>query len=136
MCRKDGLGFQNRPARTGRLRQREPLVWYLVAETLLAKFKNKFCISSRLQNALKKGIFKGEIHPLKLKFGIVDKDDDMNPYDTNQIQNMPTPWGETVTRASASKLADGAAACVLMNNHGLGEYIVNDLFCVARPPGH
>ena len=93
-----------------------------MAETLLAKFKNKFCISSRLQNALKKGIFKGEIHPLKLKFGIVDKDDEMNPYDIKQIQDMPTPWGRTVTRASASKLADRAAACLLMNNEGLLKY--------------
>ena len=35
---------------------------------------------------------------------------------------MPTPWGDTVTRASASKLADGAAACVLTNTTGLHKY--------------
>ena len=35
---------------------------------------------------------------------------------------MPTPWGDTVTRASASKLADGAAACVMTNSTGLQKY--------------
>ena len=50
---------------------------------------------------------------------VIDRDDEMNPYDVNQMHLMPTPWGQSVTRASASKLADGAAACVLMNNEGL-----------------
>ena len=49
----------------------------------------------------------------------VDIDDDMNPYEIDQIPWSQTPWGSTVTRASSSKLADGASACILMNNDGL-----------------
>lgn len=59
---------------------------------------------------------------MKVGSKTVEKDDDMNPYDINQMHLMDTPWGQTVTRASASKLADGATAAVLMNNDGLMRY--------------
>ena len=33
-----------------------------------------------------------------------------------------TPWGDTITRASGSKLADGAAACIMTNTTGLQKF--------------
>ena len=54
----------------------------------------------------------------------VDKivaDDNFATYgvDSKSMAELPTPWGGTISRASSSKLADGAAACVLMNEAGL-----------------
>ena len=77
----------------------------------------------RLEIALKNGIYESEITPVDC----IETDDDMNPFKIEDIPAMPTPWGTTVTRASASKLADGAAACVLMNQEGLDEYGVKPL---------
>ena len=90
----------------------------------------------RLRNAIDKDVFNGEILPLETKLPrnsgrkaivSVDADDDMNPFEIDQIPWSQTPWGSTVTRASSSKLADGAAACVLMNNDGLEKYEVKPL---------
>jgi len=97
----------------------------------------------RLGNALENAIFKDEIHPLKPaeiprncassnstkrpKAIVIDSDDNMNPFDINQGPWAQTPWGSTVSRASSSKLADGAAACVLMNNDGLNKYDVKPM---------
>ena len=77
----------------------------------------------RLEIALKNGVYKDEITAVDS----IETDDDMNPFKVEDIPSMPTPWGTTVTRASASKLADGAAACVLMNQEGLDEYGVKPL---------
>ena len=77
----------------------------------------------RLEIALKNDIYKNEITAVDT----IETDDDMNPFKISDIPQMPTPWGTTVTRASASKLADGAAACVLMNQEGLNEYGVKPL---------
>eukprot|EP00093_Oithona_nana_P006047 06047.XXX_226633_225544_1 [CDS] Oithona nana genome sequencing. len=74
----------------------------------------------RLEIALKEEAFKDEI----IAIDAIETDDNMNPFEISDIDTMPTPWGSTVTRASASKLADGAAACVLMNQDGLDKYNV------------
>ena len=74
----------------------------------------------RLEIALKEEAFKDEI----IAIDAIETDDNMNPFEISDIDTMPTPWGSTVTRASASKLADGAAACVLMNQDGLNKYNV------------
>jgi acetyl-CoA acetyltransferase len=72
--------------------------------------------------ALADGVFQSEISEVNVHdTEFVNKDDNMAPYDVNKLSELPTPWGSTVSRASASKLADGAAACVLMNEHGLSE---------------
>ena len=70
----------------------------------------------RLKEAQKRGVFMEEISPVD---DVKEDDPAMVPYHVDDIPNMPTPWGNTVTRGSASKLADGAAACVLMNETGL-----------------
>lgn len=77
----------------------------------------------RLEIALKNHVFKDEI----IALDGIETDDNMNPFKISDIDTMPTPWGSTVTRASASKLADGAAACVLMNQDGLDKYKVKPL---------
>ena len=57
---------------------------------------------------------------VKLPFDIEMRcDDSMNTFKNDKILETQTPWGETVTRLSSSKLADGAAAAVLMNEEGL-----------------
>lgn len=78
----------------------------------------------RLIEAQRKGVFKDEISPVD---DICTDDPAMAPYKIEDIPSMPTPWGKTVTRGSASKLADGAAACVLMNETGLALHKVKPL---------
>jgi len=107
----------------------------------------------RLGNATENAVFKGEIHPLNPRELVprksrapsqidsaddditstgrapstIDSDDDMNPFEIDQPPWNQTPWGSTVTRAGSSKLADGASACVLMNNEGLAMYNMKPL---------
>ena len=82
----------------------------------------------RLQDARLQGVYDQEISELQLgddeKSSSEVKSDEkieiMNPFSFKPEE--PTPWGQTITRASASKLADGAAACVLTNTTGLAKY--------------
>lgn len=67
------------------------------------------------------GIFKGEVFPVKIDGGkeVTEDDENMATYSISDLPDLPTPWGSMVSRGSSSKLADGAAACVLMNETGL-----------------
>ena len=79
---------------------------------------------SRYVEALKNGAFDDEIVPVDLgeKLGHFAKDEEPSKHDWTSLGTLPTIWGVTIARGSSSKLADGAAACVLVNETGLKKY--------------
>ena len=46
-------------------------------------------------------------------------DEEATAHQLENLLSLPTRWGDTITPGSSAKLADGAAACVLMNEDGL-----------------
>ena len=46
-------------------------------------------------------------------------DEEATAHNLENLLQLPTRWGDTITPGSSAKLADGAAACVLMNETGL-----------------
>ena len=50
---------------------------------------------------------------------IIILDEEATAHDLENLLRLPTRWGDTVSPGSSAKLADGAAACVLMNENGL-----------------
>ena len=46
-------------------------------------------------------------------------DEEATAHNLENLLKLPTRWGDTITPGSSAKLADGAAACVLMNENGL-----------------
>ena len=49
-------------------------------------------------------------------------DEEATAHDLENLLKLPTRWGDTVSPGSSAKLADGAAACVLMNEDGIKKY--------------
>ena len=49
-------------------------------------------------------------------------DEEATAHDLENLLKLPTRWGDTVSPGSSAKLADGAAACVLMNENGIKKY--------------
>ena len=45
---------------------------------------------------------------------LLDHDEESKAHDIGKLDKLPTRWGDTITAGSAAKLADGAAACVMM----------------------
>ena len=54
--------------------------------------------------------------------GGLDHDEESKAHDISKLDKLPTRWGDTITAGSAAKLADGAAACVMMNGTALKRY--------------
>ena len=50
---------------------------------------------------------------------ISNSDEEATAHDLENLLKLPTRWGDTVSPGSSAKLADGAAACVLMNEEGI-----------------
>ena len=50
---------------------------------------------------------------------ISNSDEEATAHDLENLLKLPTRWGDTVSPGSSAKLADGAAACVLMNEDGI-----------------
>ena len=46
-------------------------------------------------------------------------DEEATAHNLENLLRLPPRWGDTVSPGSSAKLADGAAACVLMNENGL-----------------
>ena len=76
---------------------------------------------SRYTEAVKSGIFNDEIVPVELdkKLGSFTKDEEPGKHDWTSLSSLPTIWGDTIARGSSSKLADGASACLMVNETGL-----------------
>ncbi len=76
---------------------------------------------SRYTEAVKNGVFDEEIVPVELdkKQGTFTKDEEPGKHDWTSLSSLPTIWGDTIARGSSSKLADGAAACLMVNETGL-----------------
>jgi hypothetical protein len=79
---------------------------------------------SRYSEALNNGVFDEEIVPVDLgdKLGRLTQDEEPSKHDWTNLSSLPTIWGDTIARGSSSKLADGAAACLLVNETGLKKY--------------
>lgn len=71
--------------------------------------------------ALNEGIFDKEITPVPdaSGSGTIAKDEEPTAHNLDMLLNLPTKWGPTITPGSSSKLADGAAACLIMNEAGI-----------------
>jgi acetyl-CoA acetyltransferase len=82
---------------------------------------NSFMLLSRYTEAVKNGVFANEIVPVDLgdKQGLFSKDEEPERHDWTSLASLPTIWGETIARGSSSKLADGAAACLMTNQAGV-----------------
>ena len=65
---------------------------------------------------------KGQIEALKNFSYLFALDEEATAHDLENLLKLPTRWGDTVSPGSSAKLADGAAACVLMNENGLQKY--------------
>ena len=55
-------------------------------------------------------------------------DEEATAHNLGNLLQLPTRWGDTITPGSSAKLADGAAACVLMNENGLKRCLSNWTF--------
>lgn len=71
----------------------------------------------RAQAATQAGHFKAEIHPISLKKGTFDHDEEAAKIDFVKMRKLRTVFKKngTVTAANASAISDGAAAVVLMS---------------------
>jgi len=82
----------------------------------------------RAERAIKEGVFDKEIVPVVVRQGkkevTVAEDEEVGRCNYNTFRSTSTYWGQTVGVGSSSKLADGAAATLLVNKstldmHGL-----------------
>ena len=62
------------------------------------------------------GIFAKEMTAIE---GVLDHDEESRAHDLSKLDKLPTRWGDTITAGSAAKLADGAAACVMMTGKAI-----------------
>ena len=80
----------------------------------------------RADIAIKEGVFDEEIVPVMVKQGkkevTVMEDEEVGRCNYNKFRTTPTYWGDTVGVGSSSKLADGAAATMLVNSSTLARY--------------
>merc|ERR1711936_1045014 len=80
----------------------------------------------RTERAIKDGVFDQEIVPVVVKQGrrevTVTEDEEVSRCNYDTFRTTHTYWGETVGVGSSSKLADGAAATLLVNSTGLDKY--------------
>ena len=76
---------------------------------------------SRYTDAVQNGVFDEEIVPVEVdkKLGRFTKDEEPEKHDWTTLSSLPSIWGDTIARGSSSKLADGAAACLMVNETGL-----------------
>jgi len=85
----------------------------------------------RAESAFQLGIYENEIVPVTVKKGkmqvAVSKDEEVARCNYDTFRRTRTYWGETVGVGSSSKLADGAAATVLMNETALNKYDLKPL---------
>ena len=65
---------------------------------------------------------KGQLETLKNFSYLFVLDEEATAHDLENLLKLPTRWGDTVSPGSSAKLADGAAACVLMNENGIQKY--------------
>ena len=70
-----------------------------------------FIIIKSLKTAINESLW------LRLLLTILDEE--ATAHKLENLLKLPPRWGDTVTPGSSAKLADGAAACVLMNENGL-----------------
>ena len=68
---------------------------------------------------------KGQLETLKNFSYLFALDEEATAHDLENLLKLPTRWGDTVSPGSSAKLADGAAACVLMNENGIQKYTMN-----------
>jgi len=80
----------------------------------------------RTEKAIDEGVFDKEIVPIKVKHAkeevTIKHDEEVANCNYNTFRTTRTYWGQTVGVGSSSKLADGAAATLLVNSTGLDKY--------------
>ena len=69
----------------------------------------------RYHAAQARGVYDKEV----FKTDKLDHDEESTAHDVKMLLSLPTRWGDTITPGSSAKLADGAAACVLMTENAL-----------------
>lgn len=85
----------------------------------------------RTERAIKDGVFDQEIVPVVVKQGrrevTVTEDEEVSRCNYDTFRTTHTYWGETVGVGSSSKLADGAAATLLVNSTMLSQHSLTPL---------
>merc|ERR1712226_587633 len=76
----------------------------------------------RWARASANNFFADEIIPMD----VLNHDEEATAHKLENLLKLPPRWGDTVTPGSSAKLADGAAACVLMNENGLKRYNIKN----------
>jgi len=70
----------------------------------------------RYNQAKDNGVYDKEIFEVE---GVLSHDEESTAHDIGMLLSLPTKWGPTITPGSSAKLADGAAACVLMTEEAM-----------------
>lgn len=70
----------------------------------------------RYIQAIDDGVYEKEICAIE---GVLSSDEESTAHNIDMLLSLPTKWGPTITPGSSAKLADGAAACVLMTEQAL-----------------
>ena len=73
----------------------------------------------RTEVAMKSGVFDREIVAVDNGKKVVTEDEEVGRFDSTTFRTGRTLWGDTIGWGSCSKLADGAAAALLVNETGL-----------------
>ena len=68
------------------------------------------------------GNLNNQIETIKNFYIFFVLDEEATAHNLENLLKLPTRWGDTVSPGSSAKLADGAAACVLMNEKGIQKY--------------